>query len=248
MTRTSYSEGLHRLKKVVRKIAFWMSMVVVVFRFGCLGQYSYYDQWPTVAFYNDDVVLLFISCTVGISTFQRLCAFPITAVEYVLAGFLRFEPDELSPNARKLMDFYDRGTIEIQVIAYYTVWLIFLLILWLYADLDVMRGFSINTPLFGSEAATGYAVALLIFVLLRLFGMTLQGLVIAGAGQWLHWRFGQEICDEVLCYIERRAAARGYLPLMEGISACILSLRFAPAVLNVPGFDPSFGIGFMSDH
>jgi hypothetical protein len=253
MTRASYTEGFNRLKQVVRQIAFWVSIAVIVFRFGYgNGNYGSYDRWPEVtSFYRDDAVLLFISCTLGISIFRRLCTFPITAVEYVLAGFLQFEPDELSPSARILMNFYDRSTIWIQVIAYYTFWLLFLLILWLYADTDTARDFSIDTRLFGSEAATGYAVALLIFVLLRVFIFALQSLVTVGVEQWLHRQFGQEVCDEVLDYIERRAAARGYLPLMKGISAWlpgnpIAALRASHA--QHTRIDPSFGVGSTSDH
>jgi hypothetical protein len=219
MTQSRYSVGFSRLKNVVAQICFFISMTAIIYRFFYLGDYYPIDRWPNVPFYSDDMVLLVLSVAIGISTFRRICTFPIGAIEYVLGGFLGYEEDVLSPGARILLNFYDHGTTWIMLVTSYATWALFLLIVWTYADQDAVRNFATAVPLFGSESVTGYVMGLLLFVSLRLLSFTIQSIVLVGAEQWLHQRMGENVMDEVRLHLERHAAARGYLPLMERLLA-----------------------------
>jgi hypothetical protein len=206
------------------------------------GEYYWYwliMRWPYVAFYRDNVVLAFLSGVMGTHIVRSMFVGSISAVQHILEGFLTFDrdvhdrlggfdPDDISPAARRFLSAYEEGGIIFRLMRAmrYTRWAAFLTILWIYADTAVVNRVAYEIAEFGSASSTGYApglsislagyaLGLLLFIILWVFFFIVQGVTIGFSDRRLQKWFGDATVDEAMQYVEKRAAAGGYLPLMK---------------------------------
>lgn len=219
MTRSRFSEGFNQLRRVVGRASFLLSVTAFLLRFGYFGDYEGYARWPYVPFYRDDVVLAFLFVAVGFYLVRILCTAPIGAVQSVLGGFLSFEPettdrsgfnpDDISPAARFAIETFERGIDWIMAGFRYGRWILFVTILWAYADAAAVSQFAIARPLFGSPSTTGYVSALSLFVLLWFLFFVIESLALGYFEQRLMRCVGEEVSTEVTSYLKRQVIAKG---------------------------------------
>jgi hypothetical protein len=167
----------------------------------------------------------------GTHIVRAVCIGSISAVQNILEGFVKFDsdahnrhggfdPDEISPAARRFLSAYEERGIMFRIMGAmrYIRWMAFLAILWIYADTEPVNRFARENSLFGSASVTGYASGLILFIVLWAFVFIVQSATIGFVDRRLQKWFGDEVVDEAMHYIEKRAAASGYLPLMKRFS------------------------------